>query len=158
MALNQDREDYHRSRQAHVEQIRVVEARLEGAEARLQAQQELNRECIQALEETERTAMAETARRAQLERENAELRARLANADQQNARPQAKRMGSISSPLIRKIHQHALLDSSNLAASPIMSPGTKRSIINNSSLLNITEDADISNMSSAPEQENLVEI
>ena len=130
MALNQDREDYQKSRQAHVHQIQAVEERLV-------QQQELNRECIAALEETERTAMAETARRVQLEKEIADLRSRLTASTPASAvRPTAKRTGSVSSPLLRKVHQSVLIDASNL--------------INDSSA-----SLDISNMSSAPEQENL---
>ncbi len=97
---------------------------------KLREQRELNKECIAALDE--------------LEKENEELKVAVAAAASSAAAAAArsKRPGSISSPLIRKVHSNN------------QSPGSKRSV-NRS--LNITcendPSADLSNMSSAPEAE-----
>lgn len=120
----QDREDYQRARQAHVQKLRDVESKLK-------AQHEINQECIAALEETERTALSEQRRRMQLEKENEQLRAMLASRDtsviQEKSKPVVKRVASMSSPLLRKVMDRSV-DGSQLA----MSPGSKRSIVSRS--------------------------
>jgi hypothetical protein len=128
MASTQDREDFDTARQNHVEQLKRTEAKLK-------SQEELNRECIKALEDTERAAMAETAKRVALEKENAELRSRVHDF-MKNRRPAVKRMGSISSPLMKKVlldrsNNTSMMNNSdflNYSSTIPMSPGAKRSI------------------------------
>jgi hypothetical protein len=108
---------------------------LKRTEAKLKSQEELNRECIKALEDTERAAMAETAKRVALEKENAELRSRVHDF-MKNRRPAVKRMGSISSPLMKKVlldrsNNTSMMNNSdflNYSSTIPMSPGAKRSI------------------------------
>ncbi len=137
MASTQDKEEMCKARKVHVERMRQMEESL-------REQKRINNECIEMLEEAERTAVMEAARRSALEKENAELRARLGEMEQQHpVRPPVKRLGSMGSPLLRKAVRGSQM--------PLLSPGKNRSI-NHS--LNVSENySDTSNMSSAPEAE-----
>lgn len=134
----QDREEMRRAKQAQIEHLRKVEAKLK-------MQEDLNRECITALEDTERTALQEQTRRLALQKENEELRQRLAQlsvATPDRVRPEIKRLrshGNVSPMRSPKGGSSFFFDKDDMkenvsvsvslsSASVTMSPGSKISI------------------------------